>query len=129
MELSKICVFPYQSGTIIKAPHICIISKGNNIGTLSQYPIENQTLIVTCPKEIFKLVLAATRIIHFAGICKFYIQSFKNHKSMSYKDYGSLLISILNSVSHNNLINASKQMKSKSLEECKIIAQNTITNL
>ena len=123
MELSNIRVFPYQSGTILKAPHVCIVSCGAKLGTVVKYPIEKNSLVVSCLPENLALIRVATKIIEFAGVADIYAKSFRN-------------FSILTSVPHSNLFNAYKQIKalpcpsSKAEQasyksQCKHIAQSS----
>ncbi len=136
MELSNIRVFPYQSGTILKAPHVCIVSCGAKLGTVVRYPIEKKSLVVSCLPENLALIRVAVKIIEFAGVAEIYAKSFRNFKTLHYKDYGRLLLSILTSVPHSNLFNAYKQIKalpcpsSKAEQasyksQCKHIAQSS----
>ena len=72
MELSNIRVFPYQSGTILKAPHVCIVSCGAKLGTVVKYPIEKNSLVVSCLPENLALIRVAVKIIEFAGVADIY---------------------------------------------------------
>lgn len=112
MDLFNIRVFPYQAGTILKAPHVCIVSCGANLGSVVRYPIEKNTLVVSCLQENLPLVFVAAKLIGFAGVADLYSKKFRNHKSIAPKDYGHLLLSVLTSVPHSNLFKAYKQIKS-----------------
>lgn len=136
MDLFNIRVFPYQAGTILKAPHVCIVSCGANLGSVVKYPIEKNSLVVSCLPEKLALIRVAAKIIEFAGVAEIYAKSFRNFKTLHYKDYGRLLLSILTSVPHSNLFNAYKQIKALPVPttqaewashkvSCKRIAQNS----
>lgn len=112
MELSNIRVFPYKSGTILKAPHVCIVSHGANLGAVVKYPIEKNTLVVSCLPENLALIRVATKMIAFAGVAHVYAKKAQGHKTLYAKDYGHLLFSVLTSVPHSNLFNSYRQIKS-----------------